>query len=306
MYLCPCPGVCTGRALFFYNGMITDYITWTASPALYDGFIQIRWYGLFFAIGFIVGYSMMDRMFRHEQLNVKWLDSLFVYVVVAMVIGARLGHCLFYEWDVYSQHPIEILKIWKGGLASHGGAIGILIAIWIYSRRVTHRSMLFTLDRLVVPVALVAAFIRTGNLMNHEIYGHETSLPWGFRFVENLPQWMAGAEPIFTAPSHPTQIYEALCYLLLFGLLLYLYWRRNAEEREGLIFGTFLIGTFLSRFLIEFIKNDQVAFEASMTLNMGQWLSIPFVIAGVWLVVRAMQRPRVPIKYAPAKAKAKR
>ena len=285
--------------------MITDFITWTANPALFDGVIQVRWYGLFFAIGFIVGYSLMDRMYRHEQLNVKWLDSLFIYVVVAMVIGARLGHCLFYEWDLYSQHPIEILKIWKGGLASHGGAIGILIAIWIYSRRVTHRSMLFTLDRLVVPVALVAAFIRTGNLMNHEIYGHETSLPWGFRFIENLPEWMAGAPPVFSAPSHPTQIYEALCYLLLFGLLLYMYWRRNAEEREGLIFGTFLIGTFLSRFLIEFIKNDQVAFEASMSLNMGQWLSIPFVIGGVWLVVRAMQRPRLPIKYAPAKAKGK-
>lgn len=285
--------------------MITDFITWTANPALFDGVIQLRWYGLFFAIGFIVGYSLMDRMYRHEQLNVKWLDSLFIYVVVAMVIGARLGHCLFYEWDLYSQHPIEILKIWKGGLASHGGAIGILIAIWIYSRRVTHRSMLFTLDRLVVPVALVAAFIRTGNLMNHEIYGHETSLPWGFRFIENLPEWMAGAPPVFSTPSHPTQIYEALCYLLLFGLLLYMYWRRNAEEREGLIFGTFLIGTFLSRFLIEFIKNDQVAFEASMSLNMGQWLSIPFVIGGVWLVVRAMQRPRLPIKYAPAKAKGK-
>lgn len=285
--------------------MITDFITWTANPALFDGVIEVRWYGLFFAIGFIVGYSLMDRMYRHEQLNVKWLDSLFIYVVVAMVVGARLGHCLFYEWDLYSQHPIEILKIWKGGLASHGGAIGILIAIWIYSRRVTHRSMLFTLDRLVVPVALVAAFIRTGNLMNHEIYGHETSLPWGFRFIENLPEWMAGAPPVFSTPSHPTQIYEALCYLLLFGLLLYMYWRRNAEEREGLIFGTFLIGTFLSRFLIEFIKNDQVAFEASMSLNMGQWLSIPFVIGGVWLVVRAMQRPRVPIKYAPAKAKGK-
>lgn len=286
--------------------MIADFIIWTANPALYDGAIQIRWYGLFFAIGFIVGYSMMERMYRHEQLNVKWLDSLFIYVVVGMVLGARLGHCLFYEWDFYSQHPIEILKVWKGGLASHGGAIGILIAIWIYSRRVTRRSMLFTLDRLVVPVALVAALIRTGNLMNHEIYGHETSLPWGFRFIENLPEWMAGAAPVFTAPSHPTQLYEALCYLLLFGLLLYLYWRRNAEEREGLIFGIFLIGIFLSRFFIEFIKNDQVAFEASMTLNMGQWLSVPFVIAGVWLMVRAMKRPRIPARYAPTKVRSKR
>ena len=116
----------------------------------------------------------------------------------------------------------------------------------------------------------------------------------------------SGSRLHFTAPSHPTQLYEALCYLLLFGLLLYLYWRRNAEEREGLIFGIFLIGIFLSRFFIEFIKNDQVAFEASMTLNMGQWLSVPFVIAGVWLMVRAMKRPRIPVRYAPTKVRSKR
>ena len=256
--------------------MLTEFITWTANPALYDGFIEIRWYGLFFAIGFIVGYNMMERMFRHEQVNLKWLDSLFIYVIIATVLGARLGHCLFYAWDYYSQHPLEILKVWEGGLASHGGAIGIIIAIWLYSRRVTHRNMLWTFDRLVVPVALVAALIRTGNLMNHEIYGHVTTLPWGFRFIQNLSEWMKGAAPIFTEPSHPTQIYEALCYLLLFGLLLYMYWKRNAEEREGLIFGTFLIGIFLPRFCIEFIKNNQEAFEETMLLNMGQLLSIPF------------------------------
>ena len=170
--------------------MLTEFITWTANPALYDGFIEIRWYGLFFAIGFIVGYNMMERMFCHEQVNLKWLDSLFIYVVIATVLGARLGHCLFYAWDYYSQHPLEILKVWEGGLASHGGAIGIIIAIWLYSRRVTHRNMLWTFDRLVVPVALVAALIRTGNLMNHEIYGHVTTLPWGFRFIQNLSEWM--------------------------------------------------------------------------------------------------------------------
>lgn len=109
--------------------MLTEFITWTANPALYDGFIEIRWYGLFFAIGFIVGYNMMERMFRHEQVNLKWLDSLFIYVIIATVLGARLGHCLFYAWDYYSQHPLEILKVWEGGLASHGGAIGIIIAI---------------------------------------------------------------------------------------------------------------------------------------------------------------------------------
>ena len=258
---------------------------------------------MLFRSGFIVGYNMMERMFRHEQVNLKWLDSLFIYVVIATVLGARLGHCLFYAWDYYSQHPLEILKVWEGGLASHGGAIGIIIAIWLYSRRVTHRNMLWTFDRLVVPVALVAALIRTGNLMNHEIYGHVTTLPWGFRFIQNLSEWMKGAAPIFTEPSHPTQIYEALCYLLLFGLLLYMYWKRNAEEREGLIFGTFLIGIFLPRFCIEFIKNNQEVFEETMLLNMGQLLSIPFVIAGVWLVIRALSRPRVPIKFAKEKKK---
>ena len=284
--------------------MMFDFITWTADPAIFTiGSREIRWYSLAFAIGFVIGYKIVERMWKRENLNPAWIDSLLIYTILGTVIGARLGHCLFYAPGYYLANPIEILKIWEGGLASHGGTLGIIIAVYFYSKRVSHRSMLWTLDRLVVPVALVAALIRTGNLMNHEIYGHETSLPWGFRFIENLPEWMAGAEPIFSAPSHPTQIYEALCYLALFGLLLYMYWRRNAEEREGLIFGVFLIGTFLSRFFIEFIKNDQVAFEASMSLNMGQLLSIPFVIAGVWLVVRAMSRPRIAIKYASGKAK---
>ena len=134
-----------------------------------------------------------------------------------------------------------------------------------------------------------------GNLMNHEIYGHATSLPWGFRFIENVSVWHTyGAQPIFTEPSHPTQIYEALCYLAVFGLLMYMYWKRRAGDRPGLILGVFFVGVFLSRFFIEFVKNDQEAFEADMLLNMGQWLSIPFVIAGVWLIIRALRRPIVP------------
>ena len=267
--------------------MITDFITWTANPALFDGVIQLRWYGLFFAIGFIVGYSLMDRMYRHEQLNVKWLDSLFVYVVVAMVIGARLGHCLFYAPDYYLANPIEILKIWEGGLASHGGTLGIIVAIYFYSKRVSHRSMLWTFDKLVVPTGLVAAMIRLGNLMNHEIYGHPTDLPWGFRFIENLHAWRMGAEPIFSQPSHPTQLYEALCYLATFLLCMWLYFKKEAWKREGFIFGVFLICVFGTRFFIEFLKNDQEAFEADMLLNMGQLLSIPFVLAGAWFVWKA-------------------
>ena len=281
-----------------------DFITWTADPAIFSiGSREIRWYGLAFAIGFLIGYKIVEKMWKREKLNSAWIDSLLIYTMLGTVIGARLGHCLFYAPDYYLANPLEILKVWEGGLASHGGTLGIIIAIYFYSKRVSHRSMLWTFDKLVVPTGLVAAMIRLGNLMNHEIYGHVTTLPWGFRFIQNLSEWMKGAAPIFTEPSHPTQIYEALCYLLLFGLLLYMYWKRNAEEREGLIFGTFLIGIFLPRFCIEFIKNNQEVFEETMLLNMGQLLSIPFVIAGVWLVIRALSRPRVPIKFAKEKKK---
>ncbi len=278
--------------------MILDAITWTANPILFSGFIEVRWYGLFFAIGFLVGYAIEARMFRHEGANEKWLDSLFIYVVLATIIGARLGHCLFYDWGYYSQHPVEILKVWEGGLASHGGAIGIICAIFLYSYRVTHKSPLWTFDRLVVPIALVAVLIRLGNLMNHEIYGLPTDLPWGFHFIDNIYYYMKGAAPVFTPAVHPTQLYEATCYLLLFILLMYMYWKRNAQERPGLIFGTFLIGTFFTRFFIEIVKENQEAFDMGIALNMGQLLSIPFVIAGFWLVIRALRRPRIPIKYA--------
>ncbi len=283
--------------------MILDYITWSVHPAIYDGFVEIRWYGLFFVIGFAFGYYLVGKMFKHEGKPESWLDVLLLYLFIATLVGARLGHCLFYQWDYYSQHPVEILKVWEGGLASHGGAIGIIIAMWIFSRRVTHENILWILDRIVVPIAFVGMLIRLGNLMNHEIYGHATDVPWAFCFILNLREWEQGAAPIYSTPSHPTQLYEAGAYLLLFVLLMYMYWRRHAEQRPGLMLGVFFIGTFLSRFFIEFVKNDQVAFEAGMTLNMGQWLSIPFVIVGIWLVVRAMRRPPVPIRYTDDKSK---
>ena len=161
--------------------------------------------------------------------------------------------------------------------------------------------MLWTFDRLVVPVGLVAALIRLGNLMNHEIYGGPTDLPWGFCFMQNLHQWMAGAEPVFTQPCHPTQIYEALCYLATFGLCMWLYWRRNAQERPGLIFGVFMLGIFVPRFFIEYIKNVQEPWEIAMRqtwgIDQGQLLSIPFIILGIWLVIRALRRPRIPLNY---------
>ena len=278
-----------------------DFITWTANPNLYSGFITVRWYGLMFAIGFLVGYQIMYHIFKHEGAPEKWLSPMFFYVVIATVLGARLGHVFFYEWDYYSQHPADILKIWEGGLASHGGTLGIIIAMILYQRFVTTRSLLWTLDRLAVPVGFVATLIRLGNLMNHEIYGAVTSQPWGFRFIKNIGQYMQGAEPIFTEPSHPTQLYEALCYLVVFVVCMYLYWRRNAQERPGLILGVFFIGIFGSRFFIEFLKNVQVGWEMqwrnTIGLDQGQMLSIPFVVAGVWLVVRALKRERVHIDY---------
>ena len=269
-----------------------DFITWTADPAIFSNFSrEIRWYGLFFAIGFLIGYQIEDKIFKHDKAPEGWVDKIFIYTIIATVIGARLGHCLFYGWDYYSQHPIEILKIWEGGLASHGGAIGIIIAILIYSKKVTHKNPLWAFDRLVIPTALVGALIRMGNLMNHEIYGHPTHLPWGFRFIENITAWRQGMEPIFSAPSHPTQIYEALCYFIIFLLLMYMYWKKNAGQRQGLIFGVFLVGVFFSRFCIEFLKNNQEEFEENMILNMGQLLSIPFVIFGIYLIIRALKQP---------------
>ncbi len=278
-----------------------DFVTWTVRPDLFTGFVSVRWYGLMFAIGFLVGYEIVWRMFRHEGAPEKWVGSLFIYVVVATVLGARLGHVFFYQWDYYSQHLSEIPKIWEGGLASHGGTLAIIFAIWLYSRRVTHRPMLWTLDRLVVPVGFVGALIRIGNLMNHEIYGAVTTLPWGFRFIDNVIPYMHGAQPVFTPPCHPTQIYEALCYLVVFGVCMWMYWRCNLQERQGLIFGVFMVGIFAARFMVEFIKNVQEPWELAMRqtigLDQGQMLSIPFIVLGVWLIVRAMRRPRVALSF---------
>ncbi|MDG5799990.1 prolipoprotein diacylglyceryl transferase [Marinilabiliaceae bacterium ANBcel2] len=269
--------------------MILNYITWAPDPEFFSiGPLTVRYYGLFFALGFLIGYYLVDKMFRRENAPVEWVDKLFMYVMIATVVGARLGHVFFYAWDYYSQNLNEILMVWRGGLASHGGALGILIAIWIYSKKVTKRSMLWTLDRLVIPVALVAVFIRMGNLMNSEIIGSETSLSWGFIFLKahiDNPE----------IPRHPSQIYEAIFYLITFIVLMYMYWKKAAAEREGLIFGVFLIGIFATRIFVEFFKEIQSGFEEQMFLNMGQILSIPFVILAIYLIIRALNKPRIKI-----------
>lgn len=272
---------------------ILDFIVWNASPEIITSPITVRWYGLMFAVGFLLGTSILGRIYRHEGAPEKWVGILLIWVVCATMIGARLGHVFFYEWSYYSQHPLEILKIWEGGLASHGGTIAIILAVILYSIFTTKRSPIWTFDRLVIPIALVGGLIRIGNLMNSEIYGTATTLPWGFMFVRSR-QWH---EMYLGQACHPTQIYEALCYFALFALLMWMYWKKNAEERPGLLFGVFFIGIFLPRFLIEFIKNDQTAFEADMTLNMGQWLSIPFILAGIILVIWSLARPKVHVEF---------
>jgi len=271
-------------------------IHWNASPELFSlGPISVRWYGLMFAMGFLFGFSILTRMFKFEGSDPVLVEKLFVYVIVATIVGARLGHVFFYGWEYYSKHLIEIiLPIAKGesgykfvgfqGLASHGGAFGIILAVWLFSKKVSKRPILWTLDRLIVPIALVGAMIRTGNLMNSEIYGVATNLPWGFIFERNNE----------TIAKHPTMIYEALCYLITFGILMYSYYKKkDLKDRTGFLTGVFFIGIFLTRFLIEFIKENQEAFESGMALNMGQILSIPFVLAGIWLIYHALTHPPV-------------
>ena len=260
---------------------ILAFIHWNVSPEIFAlGPIHVRWYGLLFAVGFLFGYSHGERMFKHENLDLKWLESLFIYLIVATIIGARLGHVLFYGWDYYSQHPIEILYVWQGGLASHGGVLGIIIAMFIWSKYVSKRSILWVLDRVVVPSIFVGALIRFGNLMNSEIYGNPTTLPWGFIFERNHE----------TVAKHPTQIYEALSYLVTFGVMLYMYWKTKAKDYQGLIVGVFFVMVFSARFCIEFIKEVQEPFENGMSLDMGQWLSIPFILTGIFLIVRALKK----------------
>ena len=263
------------------------FVTWNVDPVLFSlGPFAVRWYGLMFVIGFFIGYQIVAKMFKHEGAPESWLGTLLTYLVVCTIVGARLGHVFFYEWDYYSAHPAEILKIWNGGLASHGGTIAIIIGMWIFCRFVAHKPMSWVIDKIVAPVALTGCLIRLGNLMNSEIYGAPTDMPWGFLFVRNHEM----------LPCHPTQLYEAGCYLLLFFLLMWMYWKKNAEERPWLMSGVFFLVTFGSRFIIEYVKNVQVAWEIQMRadwgINQGQLLSIPFILLGIGLIIYAMSRPR--------------
>ncbi len=261
-------------------------IIWNVDPEIFSiGSLSVRYYGLLFAMAFVTGYVIMQRYFRRDGLGTKELDLLATYVFFATLIGARLGHCLFYEPEYYLKNPIEILMVWHGGLASHGAAIAIILALFLYSRK-TKIPVLNILDRVVIVVALGGFFIRMGNLFNSEIYGHETTLPWGMVFIR------AGE----AVPKHPTQIYEAVAALIIFIGLHRLFIKKYKQLSEGFIFSLFLIALFTFRFFIEFIKEPQVAREATMMLNMGQWLSLPFVLFGLLLLVYFYQRDGYLIK----------
>ncbi|MDR0738502.1 MAG: prolipoprotein diacylglyceryl transferase [Prevotellaceae bacterium] len=256
-------------------------VTWNVDPELITiGPMHVRYYGALFVCAFVVSYFLFLRMFKREKLPVALLEQLTVIVGISTFVGARLGHCLFYQPGYFLAHPLEIILpvrfsphfeiIGYQGLASHGAAFGILIGLWYFCRK-HKKNYIWILDRIAIAIPLAGCMVRIGNLMNSEIYGDVTNLPWGFIFVR------AGE----TQPHHPTQLYEALSYLALFFLLHYLYRRKLPALRRGTLFGIFLIGLFSARFFIEFIKEPQVGFEENMFLNMGQWLSVPFIVAGV-------------------------
>lgn len=266
-------------------------IRWDFDPEIFSiGNHGVRWYGLMIALALYTGYLIFRRYLRGDKLSAEMVDSLLIYIAIAGIVGARLGHCLFYEPEYFLRNPMEMLKIWKGGLASHGWAIGLLLALWLYYRKYKI-PFLWLMDRLVIVVALASAFIRMGNFFNSEIYGLPTSLPWGVEFVRDRLYDSTTGELLPTVPRHPTQLYESLSYLLIFIASFVFYRKRKMEIRDGFMFSVFMIALFSARFLIEFVKNDQVAFEAGMKFNMGQLLSLPFIFAGVALLVWTKAKP---------------
>jgi len=255
------------------------FINWDVSPEIYDfGFWALRYYSLCFASGFILSHFVMQDIFKKDGRTAEELDTLTFYMIGATIIGARLGHCLFYEPEYFLQNPLEIFQVWNGGLASHGATVGILLALYFFAKKVKV-PYLWILDRIVIVVSLCAFLIRLGNLMNSEIVGKQTNLPWGFIFVQNGEDFA----------RHPAQLYESISSLILFGILWYLYLKTELKNKTGFIFGLFCTILFSLRFLYEFLKENQVPFEDQMTLNMGQILSIPMILVGIYCIINSLK-----------------
>lgn len=297
-------------------------MVWNPSEGFDLGFITLRFYSLMFVVAFGLGWYIMKGIYNREGQSIEKLDNLFVYTVVATLIGARLGHVFFYDWAYFSQHPVEILLPiretadgWEftgfAGLASHGAAIAIILVMYFYSKKVVQKPILWILDRIVIPVASGAIFVRLGNFFNSEIVGKETTSSFGIKFIrdkfnpreafektnisdvndaykaiETNPQFSEVLAEV--TPKHPAQLYEAFGYVFVFSILFYMYWKTDARNKQGLLFGTFLVLLWTVRFIVEYVKESQGGFEESLgLLSTGQWLSIPFVIAGLFFIFRA-------------------
>lgn len=303
-------------------------ITWNPSEGLDLGFFMVRYYSLMFVVAFGLGWYITKHIFQREGESLEKLDKLFIYTLVATLIGARLGHVFFYDWDYFKDHPAEILLPFKfspkfeftgfAGLASHGAAIAVILTMVYYSKKIIHRPLLWVLDRVVIPVTSGGIFVRFGNFMNSEILGRETSatLPTAVRFVrgedslgkrevmaqtginnyddaykavETNPQFSSILDAI--PYRHPAQLYEAAGYVIVFAILFYMYWKTDARKSHGLLFGVFLVLLWSVRLVVEFVKESQGGFEGENPLLLtGQWLSLPFILVGFFLIFTANKR----------------
>lgn len=267
---------------------------WDVSPEIFSlGPLTIRWYGPLFAGGFLLGYFIVRKIFFQEKASEEWLDKLLVYLIVGTVIGARLGHVFFYGWDYYQDHLLEIPMIWKGGLASHGGLIGLMVTFWLYAKNVSKKSIFWAMDRVAPQVALAGFMIRLGNLFNSEILGNYTGTDYGLQFVlRDGPNAL---------PRHPAQMYESLAYLAIFGIMSYLFWQTNLRWKKGFLSGTLITLIFVARLLLERFKIEQADTNSELVasmleiMTMGQWLSIPAILLGLSFIAYSFKADPEPI-----------
>jgi phosphatidylglycerol:prolipoprotein diacylglycerol transferase len=296
-------------------------IVWNPSEGIDLGFFIIRFYSLMFVIAFGLGWYIMKNIYDRENESIEKLDSLFIWTVLATLLGARLGHVIFYDWEYFRNHLLEIFLPFRftptfeftgyAGLASHGAAISIIISMYYYSKKILKRPLLWILDRIVIGVASGAIFVRLGNFFNSEIIGKETSSSFGIKFVRDqfsardavnatqIPNPTEAYQAIATNPQfanlleqvparHPAQLYEAFCYIFVFAALFFLYWKTEARLKSGFLFGLFLVLLFSVRIVVEFVKESQGGFESALgLLSTGQWLSIPFILIGLYFIFTA-------------------
>ncbi|WP_271765686.1 prolipoprotein diacylglyceryl transferase [Aquimarina algiphila] len=271
-------------------------IEWNVDPEIVTlfGVFPLRYYGLLFVTGLLLGYGLVKRIYKSEGVPTENLEKLSTFLFIGVLVGARLGHCLFYDFAYFSQHPLEIFLPFKitddnwhftgfTGLASHGGTIGAILAILLYCYK-SKTSLLWVMDRVAIGAPITAAFIRFGNFMNSEIYGKPTESNYGVIFMRDD-----------MIPRHPTQLYEAFSYLIIFGILWYCYKKTDLIQHKGFILGLLMASLFSARLLLEVFKENQVAFEDEMMLNMGQLLSIPFIGIGIALIVMSRMKNKPPI-----------